>query len=215
MIQTIQSKEITLRYLIDNFGLQLVRNEQFFREWQDDLPEITDGEKELLNQVQSGYFNLLQNPPFLEDIVRMAIVDPILFIGKFFLYPYHIRSEKSINLELADKDVIIKGRIDTLVMKEQLWVMVIESKRAEFSIEAGLAQLLTYLLASPHSEHPNYGLIVTGGSFIFVKLVKTENPQYATSKMFAIRNPGNELFDVLCILKRFSQIAVDSVNSSK
>ncbi|NEO52614.1 MAG: restriction endonuclease subunit R [Okeania sp. SIO3B5] len=210
MIQTIQSQEVTLRYLIDNFGLQLVRNEQFFREWQDDLPEITDEEKELLNQVQLGYFNLLQNPPFLEDIVRMAIVDPILFIGKFFLYPYYIRSEKSINLELADQDVIIRGRIDTLVMKEQLWVMVIESKRAEFSIEAGLAQLLTYLLASSLTERPNYGLIVTGGSFIFVKLVKTEIPQYATSKMFAIRNPGNELFDVLRILKRLSQIAINS-----
>ncbi len=206
MIQTIQSQEVTLRYLIDNFGLQLVRDEQFFREWQDDLPEISDLEKELLNQVQEGYFNLLQNPPVLEDIVRMAIVDPILFIGKFFLYPYHIRSEKSINLELADKEVIIRGRIDTLVMKDKLWVMIIESKRAEFSIEAGLAQLLTYLLASPHSEHPNYGLIVTGGSFIFVKLVNTEIPQYATSKMFAIRNPGNELFDVLRILKRLSEI---------
>ncbi|MGK7919903.1 MAG: restriction endonuclease subunit R [Trichodesmium sp.] len=206
MVQTIQSQEVTLRYLIDNFGLQLVRDEQFFREWQDDLPEISDLEKELLNQVQEGYFNLLENPPVLEDIVRMAIVDPILFIGKFFLYPYHIRSEKSINLELADKEVIIRGRIDTLVMKEKLWVMIIESKRAEFSIEAGLAQLLTYLLASPDSKHPNYGLIVTGGSFIFVKLVKTKIPQYGTSKMFVIRNPGNELFDVLRILKRFSEI---------
>ena len=207
MIQTIQSQEVSLRYLIDNFGLQLVINEDFFREWQDDLPEISELEKELLNQVQEGYFNLLQNPPVLEDIVRMAIVDPILFIGKFFLDPYHIRSENSINLELADKEAIIKSRIDTLVLKEKLWIMIIESKRAEFSIEAGLAQLLTYLLASPHAEHPNYGLIVTGGSFIFVKLVKTEIPQYATSKMFAIRNPGNELFDVLCILKRLSKIA--------
>lgn len=207
MVQTIQSQEVNLRYLLDNFSLELVRDEEFFREWQYDLPEISDLEKELLNQVQEGYFNLLQNPPFLEDIVRMAIVDPVLFIGKFFLHPYHIRSEESINLELADKEVIIRGRIDALVLKEKLWVMIIESKRAEFSIEAGLAQLLTYLLASPHVKHPNYGLIVTGGSFIFVKLVKTEIPQYATSKMFAIRNPGNELFDVLRILKRLSEIA--------
>lgn len=207
MVQTIQSQEVNLRYLLDNFSLELVRDEEFFGEWQYDLPEISDLEKELLNQVQEGYFNLLQNPPFLEDIVRMAIVDPVLFIGKFFLHPYHIRSEESINLELADKEVIIRGRIDALVLKEKLWVMIIESKRAEFSIEAGLAQLLTYLLASPHVKHPNYGLIVTGGSFIFVKLVKTEIPQYATSKMFAIRNPGNELFDVLRILKRLSEIA--------
>ncbi|NEP43597.1 MAG: restriction endonuclease subunit R [Okeania sp. SIO2H7] len=204
MVQTIQSQEITLPYLTENIGLQLVRDEQFFREWQEDLPEISDLEKELLDRVQDGYFNLLENPPLLEDIVRMAVVDPILFIGKFFLYPYHIRSDKSINLELADKEIIIKGRIDVLVMKEQLWLMIIESKRAEFSIEAGMAQLLTYLLANPDKSRPNYGLIVTGGSFIFVKLVKTQIPQYATSKLFAIRNPGNELFDVLRILKRLS-----------
>lgn len=204
MVQTIQSQEVTLPYLTENIGLQLVRDEQFFREWQEDLPEISDLEKELLDQVQEGYFNLLEHPPLLEDIVRMAIVDPILFIGKFFLYPYHIRSEKSINLELADKEIIIKGRIDVLIMKEQLWLMIIESKRAEFSIEAGMAQLLTYLLANPDKSRPNYGLIVTGGSFIFVKLVKAEIPQYATSKLFAIRNPGNELFDVLRILKRLS-----------
>jgi len=204
MVKTIQSQEVTLPDLTENIGLQLVRDEQFFREWQDNLPEISDVEKELLDRVQEGYFNLLEHPPLLEDIVRMAIVDPILFIGKFFLYPYNIRSEKSINLELADKEIIIKGRIDVLIMKEQLWLMIIESKRAEFSIEAGMAQLLTYLLANPDKSRPNYGLIVTGGSFIFVKLVKTEIPQYATSKLFAIRNPGNELFDVLRILKRLS-----------
>ncbi len=65
MIQTIQSQEVSLRYLSDNFGLKLVRDEQFFREWQDDLPEISDLEKELLNQVQEGYFNLLEYRPFL------------------------------------------------------------------------------------------------------------------------------------------------------
>ena len=58
MVQTIQSQEVGLRYLLDNFSLQLVRDEQFFREWQDDLPEISDLEKERLNQVQEGYFDL-------------------------------------------------------------------------------------------------------------------------------------------------------------
>ncbi|BAZ68738.1 hypothetical protein NIES4106_35040 [Fischerella sp. NIES-4106] len=38
MIQTIQVKDIDLRYLIDNFGIQLVLDELFFREWEDDLP---------------------------------------------------------------------------------------------------------------------------------------------------------------------------------
>ena len=42
MVQTIQAKNVTLEELQTLFGLQLVRDEDFFREWQDELPEITD-----------------------------------------------------------------------------------------------------------------------------------------------------------------------------
>ncbi len=88
MVQTVQAKDINLRYLIDNFGLQLVFNNQFFREWQDNLPESTNLDKQLLDKVKAGYFNLINYPPLLEDVVRMAIVDPILFIGDFYLTPF-------------------------------------------------------------------------------------------------------------------------------
>ena len=65
MVQTIQAKDIDLRYLITNFGIQFVEDEKFFREWQDDLPEITDLEKQLLDKVKAGYLNLLNYPPML------------------------------------------------------------------------------------------------------------------------------------------------------
>jgi len=45
MVQKLPAKDIDIRYLIDNFGLQLIEDEQFFREWQDDLPKLTDLEK--------------------------------------------------------------------------------------------------------------------------------------------------------------------------
>ncbi|KAB8334919.1 type I restriction enzyme HsdR N-terminal domain-containing protein [Scytonema tolypothrichoides VB-61278] len=207
MTQTIQAKDIDLRYLIDNFGIQLVLDEQFFREWQDDLPVITDLDKQLLNKVKAGYFNLLNYPPLLEDIVRMAIIDPILFIGDFYLNPFYVKSEESLDIAVPDEDVIIKGRIDTVVFKDQLWVMIIESKKASFSIEEGLAQILAYMLGSPVSDKPCFGLIATGSEFIFVKLVKENSPRYALSKGFLMRNPGNELYDVLRILKSLIQIA--------
>jgi hypothetical protein len=50
-------------------------------------------------------------------------------------------------------------------------------------------------------------MITSGGSFIFIKLVKGETPQYATSDIFDIRNRGNELYSVLSILKRLSQLS--------
>lgn len=65
MTQTIQAKDTDLRYLIDNFGIELVLDESFFHEWQEDLVEINDLEKQLLDKVKMGYFNLLNYPPLL------------------------------------------------------------------------------------------------------------------------------------------------------
>ncbi|BAZ14519.1 type I restriction enzyme R protein N terminus [Calothrix sp. NIES-4071] len=206
MTQAKQAKDIDLRYLINIYGIQLVLDDQFFREWQDNLPETTDLDKQLLDKVKAGYFNLLNYPPLLESVVRIAIVDPILFIGDFFLTPFYIKAEEQIDITGEDEGIVIKGKIDTLVLKDQLWAMIIESKQAEFSIEKGLAQLLAYMLGNPYPDQPSFGMITTGGSFIFIKLVKGEVIQYGTSKIFEVRNPGNELYDVLRILKHLTQI---------
>jgi hypothetical protein len=206
MTQIIQAKNIDLRYLIDNFGIELVLDRQFFWEWEEELPEITDLEKQLLDKVKAGYLNLLNYPPLLEDVVRMAIVDPILFIGDFYLSPFYVKSEESIDIAVPDEDIIIKGRMDTLVLKDRFWVMIIESKKASFSIEEGLAQILAYMLGNPYPDQPSFGMIATGSEFIFVKLVKGKPPLYSLSKGFLMRNPGNELYEVLRILKGLTQL---------
>ncbi|EDX74746.1 Type I restriction enzyme R protein N terminal domain protein [Coleofasciculus chthonoplastes PCC 7420] len=207
MVQIIQSQDIDLRYLLENYRLQLVEDNQFFTEWQEDLPELSDSDKQQLDKVKAGYLNLLNYPPLLEDGVRMAVLDPILFIGDFYLAPFYVKSEQSIDIVEEDDVVIIRGRIDTLVLKNQLWVMVIESKRASYSIEAGLAQMLAYMLGNPNPEKPSYGMITSGGTFIFVKCVQEDYPKYATSNLLATRNPG-DLYSVLKILKRLSQIVI-------
>ncbi len=206
MVQTIQAQDISLEELENLFNLQLVEEAQFFREWEESLPEITDWQKQLLDQLKAGYFNLIKKPPLLEKPINMAIVSPLLFIGEFYLSPFYFKAEKSIDINATDGETIVKGSIDTLVFKDQLWVMVIESKKASFSIEAGLPQILAYMLAAPNLEKPCFGMITNGGSFIFIKLIKAETPQYGTSNIFEIRNRGNELYEVLKILKHLSQL---------
>lgn len=210
MVMTLQAQAVNLRDLIDKFGIQLVEDEGFFREWQDDLPEITDLDRQLLDKVKAGYINLLNYPPLLENVIRMAVLDPMLFIGDFYLAPFYVKAEKSVEIVSEDEGTIIRGNMDTLVLKDQFWVMVIESKKDQFSIEAGLAQILVYMLANPHPYRPSYGLINAGGSFIFVKLVKAERPLYSTSNIFGIRNRGNDLYTVLKIMKRLSQLVISS-----
>ncbi|XGB43375.1 MAG: hypothetical protein LVS60_06365 [Nodosilinea sp. LVE1205-7] len=50
-----------------------------------------------------------------------------------FLPPFYVSTENSVEIEARDETTVVRGRIDILVIKDQLWLLVIESKRAEFS----------------------------------------------------------------------------------
>ncbi|MBW4618074.1 MAG: restriction endonuclease subunit R [Cyanosarcina radialis HA8281-LM2] len=205
MVSVIQAKNVTLRTLIDDFGLQLVRDKQFFPEWQHDLPSLSEGEKQFLDRLLEGFLNLLNYPPLLEDVIRMSVVDPLLFLLGFYLPPFHVRSELPVEIAQEDEGILITGSLDTLVLQDRLWVLVVESKRVSFSVEAGLAQILCYMLGCPQVDRPTFGLLTNGSSFMFVKLVKADSPQYATSKLFGIRNEG-DLLSVFQILKRLGEL---------
>lgn len=65
------------------------------------------------------------------------------------------------------------------------------------------------MLANPNQQQPSFGMITTGGSFVFIKLVNNETPQYALSRVFELNNPGNELYTVLGVLKQLEQTALN------
>jgi hypothetical protein len=201
---TLQAKEIKLSYLIQDFGLELIEDDQFFSEWQDNLPELSDFQQQQLDQVKAGYLNLQNYDAIAENIVKMTVLDPLLFIGEFYLNPFWVTAEEPIDLISQDEEIIVKGRIDTLILADRLWLMIIEAKRSTYSIEAGLPQILAYMMASPYPELPSYGMITTGSEFIFLKLVKNSIPKYATSNVFNLRNRGNDLYEVLKIMKKLS-----------
>lgn len=211
MTQSIQAKTLTLRDVKTKFNLQLSEDEQFFREWIDDLPEITDEEKRSLDKVKAGYINSTSFP-FLEDTVKMVVLAPLLFVADFFLTPFHIECEKSVELIVEDEDIIVRGSIDVLLLLQSFWVVAIEAKRSQYSVEAGLPQLLFYMLNDPNSEQPTFGLLTNGSSFRFIKVTKQDTPQYALSKLFDIQNPGNELYEVFRIFKLIAAV-VSNYNS--
>ncbi|WP_204104353.1 MULTISPECIES: hypothetical protein [Spirulina sp. CCY15215] len=88
---------------------------------------------------------------------------------------------------------------------DRFWIIAIESKQAAFSLEAGRSQLLTYMLANPHRDRPTYGLLTNGNSFLFVKLMRRNTPQYALSRLFYLFNPSNDLYSVLSVLKHLAE----------
>lgn len=194
---------VTLRDLKTKFAIQLVRDPEFFLEWQTDLPEPTEIDKLFLDEIQEGYFYLMKYPPLFEDAIKMSVLSPLIHLAGFFRAPFHIRSEESVSISATDEEITVEGLIDVLVLQDKLWMIVIESKKASFSIEAGLAQILSYMLANPDPVRPTFGMITTGGSFTFIKLV---GKKYSLSRVFELRNPGNELLIVLAVLRRLAQL---------
>ena len=206
MVEIVKAKDVTLRQLENLFGLQLAEDEKFFIEWQEELPEITDLQKQLLDEVKAGYLNLRRGSHLLEQTVNMAVLSPLLFIGKFYQFPFELQSEFSLEITTEDEGYKIQGNIDFLLLKEQLWLMGIEAKKSYLSVEAGLDQILAYLMSNPASEKPYYGMITTGGEFVFIKLVKSDRPRYALSDGFNLRDRGNDLYAVLRILKHLVEV---------
>jgi predicted type IV restriction endonuclease len=207
MVQTIPAADVTLTELITQFGLTLVRDPNFFPEWQQVSAETTELERTILDRVQENFLTFMERPPVLENSVKMVVLSPLLDLAGFYQTPYRIETETSIELAMADDDEIIRGRIDVLVVQAALWVLVIESKRAAFDIATAIPQALAYMLANP-SDRPSFGLITNGHGFLFLKLIRSptvptiQTVQYANSRVFSLFNPGNELNQVLQILKQ-------------
>jgi predicted type IV restriction endonuclease len=204
MPSTLPAEKVTLYDLEQRFQLQRSEDAQFFLEWQQDLLPLSEAEQQRLDRIKAIYANLA-NHSVLENTVKMAIVSPLLDLAGFYLPPFYINTEEEVQIQTADEGVAIRGRIDVLVLKDQLWLLVIESKRAEFSLRVGIPQALTYMLGTPNPDRPLYGMVTNGSNFVFLKLVQQEIPVYARSKEFLLEE-DDQLHHVLQVLKQLAAI---------
>ena len=206
MVQVIQAQNVGIAYLEEKFSLQQTDNEAFFSEWWENLPEISDLEKQYLDRVKSHFLRLVKHPPLSEATVKLVVLSPLLSLAGFYDEPFFIRSESSIEITVEDEETIIKGRIDVLVIQQQLWLLVIESKRTAFSLAEAIPQALTYMLANPDPDYPVYSLVINGEDFQFIKLMQKDQARYALSDKFTLYRRENELYQVFQILKKLGQI---------
>ncbi|ODH01788.1 type I restriction endonuclease subunit R [Nostoc sp. KVJ20] len=207
MIQTIPARDISLYELEEKFGLQLATDINFFAEWTENLPTLTDAEKQAIARIKSNYLNLNKHRLMSEEAVKMVVLSPLLDLAGFYQPPFEIETETSIEISAEDESFIVKGNIDVLVIQKCFWVLVIESKSSKFDVMTALPQALAYMLDRPNSTQPTFALLINGREFVFVKLIQQEHPWYARSYALSIER-DSELHQVLSILKRLGELIV-------
>jgi hypothetical protein len=208
-MQTIQAKDISLYELEEKFGLQLSTDTDFFTEWTNNLPSLTDIEKQSLKRVQNNYFNLTKRRFISEEAVKMVVLSPLLDLAGFYQPPFEIETETSVEIIAEEEGVKLKGNIDVLVVQKNFWILVIESKSTKFDVIVALPQALAYMMNSPNQEKPTFGLLVNGREFVFVKLVQQEEIRYARSYALSIEK-DDEFEHVLSVLKRVGELVVNA-----
>jgi hypothetical protein len=207
MPQVLQA-ELLLSEVEDKFDLREVLGEpNFFLEWQSALPGLTETERQNLDRIRTEFL-YLSKYRMLEDLVKMVMISPLLSMAGFYKPPIRPVLEKRVDVSLADGDQTVWGRIDILGLQQQLWVAVIESKQAGFSLKDAIAQTLFYMCANPSIDRPTFALVCNGSHFRFIKLEAGNPSRYGLSIELSIHRSENELYQVLAVLKRFVALAV-------
>ncbi|BAY33823.1 hypothetical protein NIES2107_57250 [Nostoc carneum NIES-2107] len=207
MVKTVGiSKAITnLNEVHNKFNLTQTTTPDFFTEWFENLPELTDNEKASLNRLKSRYLYYAADGAITEGTVNVIMLSPFLELMGLCDPPFKIKSEELVKVELqngGEEEIILEGFIDALVVQNRFWVVLIESKRFGFSVMQAIPQTLTYMMANPNLERPIFGMVTTGEDYLFIKLNQQQS-LYALSNKFTLSNPQrNELYDVMQVMKR-------------
>jgi len=205
MVQIVQASDLSLHDVKQRFNLEQVWDDQFFWEWQADLPEMTDYEKHWLDQVKADFLSLAEYP-LHEEVVKLFVLAPLLSLAGLARLPFLTVAEKQVEIAFEDEDEVIRGRIDLLILHRQLWAVVIESKTKKLDVMEALPQALFHMMSSPNLERPTFGLLTNGNRFIFVKLTQQGEPRYTLSEDFSLQSRRNQLYEVLAVLKRLRDL---------
>lgn len=197
---------LTLADIESRFNLLPNPDPNFFLEWVQALPELTSAETESLNRLQKRFYAHRKQGTVAEGAVDKLLISPLLDLAGFYEPEFKICTEEAVEFFLEADDELLRGRIDTLIVREQFWILMVEAKR---TIMASLAvpQALAYMMGNPQPEQPVFGMVSNGDEFIFLKVKTTPTPEYSVSKLFSLFFPltSQDLLTVFQVLKRIKE----------
>ena len=184
----------TLDSVEQQFGVKRMEDMAFFPEWRSSFPLLSEFEQKELAKLRQRYFYQRSKGELLEITALLLLVSPLLALAGFYDPPFTVRAEESV------------------VLWEQVWIVVVESKKTALSLWSALPQTLAYLHANPNPQRPSYGLMTNGDEFAFVKLSRSNGSWgslYGLSRPFALLPAPQDFEIVLQILKHLSTATGD------
>jgi len=187
------------------FGLSRSKSQDFFREWCDQLPALDSSDQANLEILWRRYIYHRSGGHLLESTVMLLLVSPLLTSAGLYDPPFRIKVEESVLVNISDSEATLQGRIDVLVLRERLWIVVLESKKTMLSVWSALPQTLAYLMASPNGDHPTFAMLTNGDDIVFVKL---EGKEYGMSQVLAPLVNQGELEVAWQVLRKIAEMEV-------
>ena len=88
-----------------------------------------------------------------------------------------------------------------LVIRDRLWILVVEAKNSKFAADLALPQCLSYMSGS--SQPQTFGMVTNGTDFVFCKLV---HKSYDFSEPFSLLSRHNRFYEIAEILSIFTSV---------
>jgi hypothetical protein len=176
----------------------------FFLEWQQDFPLLSDTDRAQLAHIQQRFIEHRDRGSLPEGTVDKLMISPLLDLAGLYDSRFTIRTEASVEINLEAEGEILQGRMDTLILKGEIWILVVEAKNSTFALSVALPQLLTYMLSAPIGDGvARFGLATNGEEFRFVKLQSQDDRALVDlSAILSVMPPSrSQLPQVVQILK--------------
>ncbi len=204
MVQLIGiSNAITSLNEVDRtFHLTRSNEATFFTEWFEPLPALTESDTEKLNFLKERYVYYAADNSISEGTLNFIIVAPLLEMVHLCDPPFKIKAEQAVKIELEDKEMILQGFIDALVVQNQFWVVVIEAKRYGFNASLAIPQTLAYMMANPQRQKPVFGIVTNGEDYLFVKLNQEAKSYDFSDKLTLSKRMNEDFYQVLQVMKQ-------------
>lgn len=196
---------LSLSDLREKFALTRDRSDSFFEQWLAKVEQLSDFEQQALARLKLNYENIIETNP-LEEVVKLVVIAPLLDLAGFYQPPFSIRTEVSTKLVATDAGQTFAGNIDILVVKQRLWVLVIESKQSRFDVTSGIPQALSYMLSQSSSTQSatdinRFAMVTNGREVVFLKLNPQQPPVYVQSRVYQVIDAKEDLTYILQGLK--------------